>query len=152
MSGEGGTMSGLRKVLWEGELEVVRRSAGVIAPKSKNKCRITFPTHLMLNQMGREGGRGGKGGKGTYCVAIPLHRASMLSATRSPRRRCRAFPRTVATCLIGSNVAPSFMCHSTLRRRCQPSFTTPRCKSLHTSSRTPGTSGAHRIDRPHASC
>lgn len=45
---------------------------------------------------------------------MPLQRASMLRATRSPRRMCRALPRTVATCLTGSNVSPSFECHSTL--------------------------------------
>jgi len=52
-----------------------------------------------------------------YFVAIPLHLASRLSATRSPRRRWRAFPRTVATCLTGSKESPSFMCQFTLCTR-----------------------------------
>lgn len=49
-----------------------------------------------------------------HLVAIPLQRASMFSATRSPRRMLRALPRTVATCLTGWNVSPSSRCHSTL--------------------------------------
>lgn len=57
-----------------------------------------------------------------HLVAIPLHLARRLSATLSPRRRCRAFPLTVATCLTGSNVSPSWMCHSTLQ---EPMTTEP---------------------------
>lgn len=64
-----------------------------------------------------------------YLVAIPEHRASMFKATRSPRRICLAFPRTVATCLTGSNVSPSRMCHSTLR---------PEDQSVTTRKRNPG--------------
>jgi len=45
---------------------------------------------------------------------MPLHLASRLRATLSPSRRCLAFPFTVATCLTGWNVSPSFICHSTL--------------------------------------
>ena len=51
---------------------------------------------------------------GSHFVAMPLHLASRLRATLSPSRRCLAFPFTVATCLTGWNVSPSFMCHSTL--------------------------------------
>jgi len=51
---------------------------------------------------------------GSHFVAMPLHLASMLRATLSPSRRCLALPRTVATCLMGWNASPSFMCHSTL--------------------------------------
>lgn len=50
-----------------------------------------------------------------HLVAMPLHLASMLSATRSPRRICRTLPLTVATCLMGSKVYPSSICHSTLQ-------------------------------------
>lgn len=50
----------------------------------------------------------------THLVAIPEHRANVFKATRSPRRTFRIGPRTVAQCLIGSNVSPSRMCHSTL--------------------------------------
>ncbi len=38
----------------------------------------------------------------TYTVAIPLHRASVLSATRSPRSSCLALPRTTATFVFAS--------------------------------------------------
>src|ERR1700722_17177055 len=50
----------------------------------------------------------------TYWVAMPLHRASIFNATLSPRSKCRAFPLTVAICLIGSKASPSLRCHSTL--------------------------------------
>lgn len=50
-------------------------------------------------------------------VAIPLHLARRLSAIRSPSSRCLAFPLTVAICLTGWKVSPSFTCHSTLRKR-----------------------------------
>lgn len=53
-------------------------------------------------------------GANAYLVAIPLHRARRLRATRSPRSRYRTLPRTVATCLMGSNSSPSCKCHSTL--------------------------------------
>lgn len=58
----------------------------------------------------------------TYLVAIPLQRAIVLSATRSPSKRHRAGPRTVATLILGwSRVgvtsAPSFKHHSTLFSR-----------------------------------
>lgn len=54
--------------------------------------------------------------RNAHFVAMPLHRASRLRATRSPSSRCRALPRTVATFLTGWNVSPSCMCHSTLQR------------------------------------
>lgn len=57
----------------------------------------------------------------TYAVAMPLHRARVLSATRSPRRSFLAGPRTVATLtfiLLSPGAAlsslPSSKCHSTL--------------------------------------
>lgn len=47
-------------------------------------------------------------------VAMPEQRAIVLSATRSPRRRWRAEPRTVAMTVMGVKVWPSWTCHSTL--------------------------------------
>lgn len=52
-------------------------------------------------------------------VAIPLHRARRFSATRSPKSKNRALPLTVAICFTGSNVSPSFTCHSTLTIDCR---------------------------------
>ena len=52
-------------------------------------------------------------------VAIPLHRARRFSATRSPNNKNRALPLTVAICFTGSNVSPSFTCHSTLVIDCE---------------------------------
>lgn len=60
--------------------------------------------------------RGVKTGQ-TYLVAIPLHLARMFRATRSPSKRCRALPWTVAICLTGSKYAPSLRCHSTLHEK-----------------------------------
>lgn len=40
-------------------------------------------------------------------MAIPLQRAIRFSAVRSPRRMCRAWPRTVATFVTGSRTDPS---------------------------------------------
>ena len=58
-------------------------------------------------------------GRKTHLVAIPLHLAIVLRATRSPSKRHRAGPRTVATLilgvsLVGVTASPSFRYHSTL--------------------------------------
>ena len=52
----------------------------------------------------------------TDLVAIPLHLASTFNATLSPKSSSLALPLTVATCFTGSNLSPSFICHSTLHR------------------------------------
>lgn len=49
-----------------------------------------------------------------YFVAIPEHRASVLRATRSPRRIMQAGPQTMAHWITGSNTAPSSISHLTL--------------------------------------
>lgn len=55
----------------------------------------------------------GEGG-GADLVAIPEQRARMFSATRSPNKILRTGPRTVAHCLMGVMLSPSWTCHSTL--------------------------------------
>jgi hypothetical protein len=51
-----------------------------------------------------------------YTEAIPLHLARVLSATRSPKSSCLAFPRTMATLVLvlGGTTDPSGSNHSTL--------------------------------------
>lgn len=57
----------------------------------------------------------------THFHAMPLHRARVLRATRSPRSKHRAGPLTVATLILGASfdgetAEPSFRCQVTLRR------------------------------------
>ena len=52
--------------------------------------------------------------RGTDLVATPEQRASVFSATRSPRRSLRTGPLTVATWAIGVKEVPSWRCHVTL--------------------------------------
>lgn len=59
-------------------------------------------------------GGGGEEGRGGDLVAMPELRARMLSATRSPRRILRTGPVTVAQCVMGVKLEPSWMCHFTL--------------------------------------
>ena len=80
--------------------------------KSITSSQILDPlrsTRLLNRRDRREGYR-------PYFVAIPLHRARRLRATRSPRSKKRAFPFTVAMCFTGSKTSPSLTCHSTLWR------------------------------------